>query len=121
KKAPAITDRSKGIDLLSKAALFKEAQVKKVLKRSRRETTIHQACGTNKESKDAFIHTPEDYVPTDDETNDETNNVDEEEYERIKEEMYGDVNVRLTDTKHNDEEKGDAKTTDATHVQVEQA
>ncbi|GJU26936.1 hypothetical protein Tco_1165557 [Tanacetum coccineum] len=32
----------------------------------------------DEESKDAFVHTPEDYVPTDDETND----VDEEEYER---------------------------------------
>nr|GEV54675.1 hypothetical protein [Tanacetum cinerariifolium] len=34
----------------------------------------------DEESEDAFVHTPEDYVPTDDETNDETNNVDEEEY-----------------------------------------
>ncbi|GJU73886.1 hypothetical protein Tco_1265291 [Tanacetum coccineum] len=33
----------KGIDLLSEAALLEEAQVKKVLKRSRQETTIHQA------------------------------------------------------------------------------
>ncbi|GKD26533.1 hypothetical protein Tco_1232747 [Tanacetum coccineum] len=33
-------------DLLSEAALLEEAQVKKVLKRSRRETTIHQAGGS---------------------------------------------------------------------------
>ncbi|GKC41515.1 hypothetical protein Tco_1059237, partial [Tanacetum coccineum] len=43
KKAPATTDKSKGIDLLSKAALLEEAQVKKVLKRIQREITIHQA------------------------------------------------------------------------------
>ncbi|GJS51884.1 hypothetical protein Tco_0625246, partial [Tanacetum coccineum] len=46
KKAPATTDRSKGINLLSEAALLEVAQVKKVLKRSRRETTIHQAGGS---------------------------------------------------------------------------
>ncbi|GKB08552.1 hypothetical protein Tco_0836864, partial [Tanacetum coccineum] len=152
----------KGIDLLSEAALLEEAQVKKVLKRSRRETTIHQAgssgngtgskpgvpdepkgqsCSSmnirvtykdaeyqqddeedalesdddlqqaddertdsenqmtndeDEESEDAFVHTPEDYVPTDDETNDETKDVDEEEYERISEELYGDVNVEQT-------------------------
>ncbi|GJV04512.1 hypothetical protein Tco_1338081 [Tanacetum coccineum] len=70
----------------------------------------------DEESKDAFIHTPKDYVPTDDETKD----VDEEEYERISKELYGDVNVKLTDAEHNDEEKGDAYMTDAAHVQVEQ-
>nr|GEX67884.1 hypothetical protein [Tanacetum cinerariifolium] len=42
KKAPAKADRSKGINLLSEAALLEEAQVKKVLKRSGQETTIHQ-------------------------------------------------------------------------------
>ncbi|GJW12129.1 hypothetical protein Tco_1577956 [Tanacetum coccineum] len=172
KKAPATTDRSKGINLLSEAALLEVAQVKKVLKRSQRETTIHQAGGSGdgvgfqpkvpdepkgksvdthegtglklgipnvskaysseseyeswgvsgdeanvqgededvqdsdddpqqaddertdfenqetnddeEESDNKFVHTPEDYVPNDDETNDETKNVDEEEYERIK-------------------------------------
>ncbi|GJV28269.1 hypothetical protein Tco_1384717 [Tanacetum coccineum] len=69
------------------------------------------------ESNNEFVHTPEDYVPSNDETNDK--DVDEEEYERINEELYGDVNVRLTDAKHNDEEKGDANMTDVAHVQVE--
>ncbi|GJR75484.1 hypothetical protein Tco_0839405 [Tanacetum coccineum] len=45
----------------------------------------------DEESEDAFVHTLEDYVPTDDEMND-----------------------------HNNEEKGDAEMTDAAHVQVEQ-
>ncbi|GJT17881.1 hypothetical protein Tco_0876587 [Tanacetum coccineum] len=74
----------------------------------------------DEESKDAFVHTPEDYVPTDDETNDETKDVDEEEYERISEELCGDVNVKLIDVEHNDEEKGDAYMTNVAHVQVEQ-
>ncbi|GJU81894.1 retrovirus-related pol polyprotein from transposon TNT 1-94 [Tanacetum coccineum] len=46
KKAPATTDRSKGIDLLSEAALLEEAQVNKVLKRNKWETNIHQAGGS---------------------------------------------------------------------------
>ncbi|GKB07155.1 hypothetical protein Tco_0835388 [Tanacetum coccineum] len=52
--------------------------------------------------------------------NDETKYVDEKEYERINEELYGDANVRLTDVEHNNEVKGDAEMTDAAHVQVEQ-
>ncbi|GKD04912.1 hypothetical protein Tco_1179886 [Tanacetum coccineum] len=42
KKALATTDRSKGIDLLSEAALLEDAQLKKALKRSKRDTTIKQ-------------------------------------------------------------------------------
>ncbi|GJT87759.1 hypothetical protein Tco_1069476 [Tanacetum coccineum] len=67
------------------------------------------------ESDNEFVHTPEDYVPTDDETNDETKDVDEEDYERISEELYSDVNVKLIDAEHNDEEKGDAYMTDVAH------
>nr|GEY81417.1 hypothetical protein [Tanacetum cinerariifolium] len=177
KKALVTTDRNKGIDLLSEAALFEEVQVKKVLKRSRRETTIHQAGASsdgagfqpevpdepkgksvdthegtglklgvldvskadsskseyeswgdngdedveyqqndeeyvleNEESEDAFVHTPEDYVPTD-----ETNDVDEEECDRIDKELYGDVNVRLTNVEQDDEGEGDMA--NAAHVQ----
>ncbi|GKB52195.1 hypothetical protein Tco_0902948 [Tanacetum coccineum] len=72
---------------------------------------------------DEFVHTPDDYVPTDDETNDESKDVDEEEYERINEELYGDVNVSLTDAKPDDKEKGagnqlkdDAQATQKTEV-----
>nr|GEU34372.1 putative reverse transcriptase domain-containing protein [Tanacetum cinerariifolium] len=75
---------------------------------------------TDDESEDAFIHTLEDCVPTDGEKNDETKDVDEEEYERIGKELYGDINVKLTDAKNNDEEKGDADKIDVAHVQVEQ-
>ncbi|GJY71264.1 hypothetical protein Tco_0474967 [Tanacetum coccineum] len=44
------------------------------------------------EIDDEFVHTPPNYVPTDDETND----VDEEDYDRIDKELYGDVNVEQT-------------------------
>ncbi|GJY20135.1 hypothetical protein Tco_0392701 [Tanacetum coccineum] len=139
KKAPKKVARSKGIKLLSDAALLKEAQLKNTLKRSKRETSIHKARGSSEgadfESKgdsydeeneqsdgkeeqsdddheqandewtksddeeeetqdDEYVHTLDDYVPTEDEMKDETNDVTEEEYERINEELYGDVNVK---------------------------
>ncbi|GKA14490.1 hypothetical protein Tco_0694136 [Tanacetum coccineum] len=47
KKASAKAERSKGIDFLSEAALLKEAQVKKFLKKRRREANIHQADGSS--------------------------------------------------------------------------
>ncbi|GKE55117.1 hypothetical protein Tco_1490273, partial [Tanacetum coccineum] len=183
KKAPATTDKSKGIHLLSEAALLEEAQVKKVLKRSQRETTMHQAGGSGdgdgfqpevhdepkgksidthngtglkpgvldvskadsskseyeswgdsgdeanvqeinddeEESDNEFVHTPEDYVPTDDETNNETKDVDEEEYDRIDKELYGDVNIRVLDVVQDDKGEKDADMTNVAHVQyVEQ-
>ncbi|GJY61631.1 hypothetical protein Tco_0462288 [Tanacetum coccineum] len=172
-------ERSKGIDLLSEAALLEEAQVKKVLRRSHHETLIHKAGGSgdgtgstsgvpdepkgksgdsgdeaNEQGDDEdvlesdddleqdddertesdnprtsdkeeetqdneYVHTPEDYVPTDDETNDESNDVDEEEYDRIDKELYGDVNVRLIDAEPTKEEKGDKEITDSRHVDAE--
>ncbi|GJR90169.1 hypothetical protein Tco_0214180 [Tanacetum coccineum] len=48
------------------------------------------------ESDDEFVHTPSNYVQTDDKTNDESNDVDEQEYDRIDKELYGDVNVEQT-------------------------
>ncbi|GJU10878.1 hypothetical protein Tco_1133274 [Tanacetum coccineum] len=47
KKAPVTTDKSKGIELLSKAALLEDAQMKKALKKSKRDTNIHQASGSS--------------------------------------------------------------------------
>ncbi|GKE74618.1 hypothetical protein Tco_1536659 [Tanacetum coccineum] len=41
KKAPAKAERIKGIELLSEAASLEEAQLKKAIKRSKRETNIH--------------------------------------------------------------------------------
>ncbi|GKB43262.1 hypothetical protein Tco_0888204 [Tanacetum coccineum] len=72
------------------------------------------------ESDDEFVHTPSNYVQTDDKTNDESNDVDEQEYDRIDKELYGDVNVSLTDVEQVDGDEEDAYMTDAAHVQVEQ-
>ncbi|GJT29482.1 hypothetical protein Tco_0909757 [Tanacetum coccineum] len=47
KKAPAKAKRSKGIELLSDTALLEEAQLKKAIKQSRRETNIHQVGGSS--------------------------------------------------------------------------
>ncbi|GKD77220.1 hypothetical protein Tco_1339841, partial [Tanacetum coccineum] len=64
---------------------------------------------------DEYVHTPEDYVPTDDE------NVDDEEFERINEEMYSDVNAELKDIEHEGEKKDDEEMTDvAEHENVNQ-
>nr|GEW00752.1 hypothetical protein [Tanacetum cinerariifolium] len=157
KKAPAKAERSKWITFLSKAALLEEAQLKKAMKRSKRETNIHQAGGSSEgaglelevpnEQKgndddnddqqsddektmsnnlrtsddeeetqdDEFVNTPKNYLPTDDETND----VDYEEYDRINKEMCSDVNVGLKDTELEGERKDDKEMTDVGHVDVE--
>ncbi|GJW61132.1 hypothetical protein Tco_0110467 [Tanacetum coccineum] len=159
KKAPAKVARSKGIELLSDATLLEEAQLKRALKRSKIETTIHQAGGSSegvqimgdsgdeddddqqgddertksddeptetdnpKTSNDEeeiqdyeFVHTPEDYVSNDDESNEVT----KEEYERINEELYGDVNVSLTDVEPTDKEKDDVEMIVVGYVNVNQ-
>ncbi|GJV03176.1 hypothetical protein Tco_1336745 [Tanacetum coccineum] len=69
---------------------------------------------------DEYVHTPEHYVPTEDETNDESDDVTEEEYEIINEELYGDVNVSLTNVEPTDKEKEDEEMTVAGHVNVNQ-
>ncbi|GJW72711.1 hypothetical protein Tco_0132081 [Tanacetum coccineum] len=50
KKAPAKAKRNKGIDLLFKAALLEETQMKKAIKRIKRETHMHQAGGSDNEA-----------------------------------------------------------------------
>ncbi|GKC79625.1 hypothetical protein Tco_1130399, partial [Tanacetum coccineum] len=191
KKAPAKAERSKGIELLSKAALLEEAQLKKAIQRSKQETDIHQAGGSSEGAglkpevpdepkgksidtsertglklgvpdvskadsskseceswgdsddnddddqqsddeqtesdnprssddeeetqEDEFVLTPENYVPTDDESND----VNDEEYDRINEEMYSDVNVALKVTELEGEGKDDEEITDTGHVDDE--
>ncbi|GKE70127.1 hypothetical protein Tco_1528199 [Tanacetum coccineum] len=65
---------------------------------------------------DEFVHTPGDYVHTDDETNDESKKFDEEEYE----ELYGDVNISLKDAEPANKEKGDVEMIVAGQVNVNQ-
>ncbi|GJX08702.1 hypothetical protein Tco_0196634 [Tanacetum coccineum] len=201
KKAQAKVDRGKGMDLLSDVALLEAAQLKKVLKKSKQDTHMLHAngsddgvgsqpkvldelkektTGTNERTStipwvpyvpkdqfeseneswedsgdyddsnddggdaedvhesdddhdeaddewtefddeeeekydDEFIHTPDDYVPTDDETNIESKEFDEEEYE----ELYGDVNISLKDTEPAGKEKGDVDMTNTKTGDVE--
>ncbi|GJY08293.1 retrovirus-related pol polyprotein from transposon TNT 1-94 [Tanacetum coccineum] len=147
------TEKSKGIELLSEAAILEEAQLQKAIKRIKQETEIHQAGGlskgaslepegdsdddddddqqgndertesnndkdvyinkTYKEEEDRFVHTPNDYVPTDDE------NIDDEEYDRINKEMHSDVNVELKDIELEGEGKDDKEMTDVGRVDAE--
>nr|GEW68099.1 hypothetical protein [Tanacetum cinerariifolium] len=61
--------------------------------------------------EDEFVHTLDDYLPTDDET-------DDEKYDRINKEMYDDVNVELKDAECADEGKGDEEMIDAEKSKV---
>nr|GEY88837.1 hypothetical protein [Tanacetum cinerariifolium] len=58
-KTPATTDRSKGIDLLPEAALLEDAQLEKVLKRSKRETHSHQVSGSG-DGVDSQLKVPDE-------------------------------------------------------------
>ncbi|GJZ21987.1 retrovirus-related pol polyprotein from transposon TNT 1-94 [Tanacetum coccineum] len=75
KKAPATTDRSKGIDLLSKAALLEDAQIKKVLKRSKRETHSHQVSGSG-DGVGSQPKVPDELQDKETSTNEETDDDD---------------------------------------------
>ncbi|GJW23747.1 hypothetical protein Tco_0034369 [Tanacetum coccineum] len=125
KKAPTKAERSKGIELLSEAALLEEAHDNddddddddEQGDDERTESKNDKIANLNKTDDDdeegEFVHTPDDYVPTDDE------NVDDEEYDRINEEMYSDVNIELKDTELEGEGKDDEEMTDAGHVDAE--
>nr|GEW22633.1 hypothetical protein [Tanacetum cinerariifolium] len=65
---------------------------------------------------DEYVHTPDYYVPTDEETNDENKEFDDEKYD----ELYKDINVRSKVTEHEKVRKGDAKMIDATRESVSQ-
>ncbi|GJQ91152.1 retrovirus-related pol polyprotein from transposon TNT 1-94 [Tanacetum coccineum] len=56
---------------------------------------------------DEYVHTTDFYVPTDEETNDESKEFDEEEYE----DLYGDVKINLKDVEPADKEKGNVEMT----------
>nr|GEZ10313.1 hypothetical protein [Tanacetum cinerariifolium] len=137
KKAPTTTDRSKGIDLRSEVALLEEAQVKKVLKKSTHETNIYQVGSLSEgadfqsegdsddDNDDDDQHGDDDDQHGDDddqhgddertESDNPSSNVTEEQYERINEELYGDVNVSLTDAEPTNKEKDDEEMTVAGH------
>nr|GEV63836.1 hypothetical protein [Tanacetum cinerariifolium] len=65
------------------------------------------------EEEDEFVHTPDDYVPTDDE------DVNDEEFDHINKEMYSDLNVELKDSEREGEGKDDEEMTDPGHEDAE--
>ncbi|GJZ49767.1 hypothetical protein Tco_0603957, partial [Tanacetum coccineum] len=71
------------------------------------------AIKTDDEEEDEFIHTPDDYVPTDDE------NINDEEFERINKEMYSDVNVEFKDLERESEGIDNEEMTDVGQVDAE--
>ncbi|GKC56524.1 hypothetical protein Tco_1084122, partial [Tanacetum coccineum] len=119
KKTPAKVDRGKGMDLLSDVALLEAAQIKKTLKKSRLgdsdddvsdevtknddEDDVESDANDDKEAKE---EKEEEYVCTPDSF--KFNN-DDEEYE----ELYTNVNVRLTYTEHEEQGKEDEEITNA--------
>nr|GEZ92616.1 hypothetical protein [Tanacetum cinerariifolium] len=132
KKAPAKTKRSKGIELLSEAAVpdVSKADTSKSENESwgdsdddaqqggdeRTESNNDKDDDLNKiddEEEDECVHTPDDYVPNDDK------NIDDEEYDRINKEMYSDVNVKLKDIELEGKGKDDKEMTNFDHVDAE--
>nr|GFC09346.1 hypothetical protein [Tanacetum cinerariifolium] len=84
----------------------------------RTDSENHETNDDEEETEDEFVHTPLNYVPTDDEKNDESNDVTEEDYKRINEELYDDVNLSLTDGAPTYNEKDDEKITVSGHINV---
>ncbi|GKA16982.1 hypothetical protein Tco_0696819 [Tanacetum coccineum] len=120
KKAPTKVDRDKGMALLSKAALLEAAQLKKTLKKSNE----NESWG-NSEDDDSHDYDSDDASIDDDDVDSDAGDEFEEEYvhtpdnydftdaDEEYEELYKDVNVRLKDTEHEEDGKGDAEMTDA--------
>ncbi|GKD27984.1 hypothetical protein Tco_1234198 [Tanacetum coccineum] len=150
KKTPTTTDKSKGIELLSDVVALEAAQLKKVIKRSKQDTSIHQAdsSGDGTGSKPGVLDEPkrkfgdsggeanvqgddEDVHDSDDDPqqaddertdseNQETNDDEGESDDKIDKELYSDVNIRLTNAEQDDKGEEHADMTDVAHVQVEQ-
>nr|GEX07039.1 hypothetical protein [Tanacetum cinerariifolium] len=81
----------------------------------KRAIDLNKTDDEEKTQEDEYVHTPNDYVPTDD----ETRNVDDEEYVCINEELYNDVNVEMKDVDLANKVKGDEDMIDAEKVDVE--
>ncbi|GKC76391.1 hypothetical protein Tco_1127165 [Tanacetum coccineum] len=136
-KKPATKDSLlvfKSKTLLVYLSLLKEAQLKKALKKRKRETTIHQAGGSSEgaDFKSEVHDEPKGNDKADEQSDDDHEQADgeriefdDEEEETQDDEAIGDVNVRLADDKPDDEDKGDkemtnAETKDVEHVNVNQ-
>nr|GEW61292.1 hypothetical protein [Tanacetum cinerariifolium] len=142
KKAPAKTDRSKVIDLLSQAALLEEAQMKKAIQKSKRETNIHQVGGSG-DGAVLELKVPDEPKGNDDDDDDQEGDDERTEFdnprakdnkeESLKDEFVHtldnyvstddeqkiDENVELKDTELESKRKDDEEITDTGHVDAE--
>ncbi|GJV63939.1 hypothetical protein Tco_1474767 [Tanacetum coccineum] len=125
-KKPTARRQSAGVQIRdTPAALLEEAQLKKAIKRSKRETNIHQAGGSGDgvglelkvpdEPKGKSINTSEGtgLKPRVPDVSKAYSSKNDEEYDHINKEMYDDVNVNLKDVEPIDEGKGNEEMNDA--------
>ncbi|GJY28808.1 hypothetical protein Tco_0404575 [Tanacetum coccineum] len=129
KKAPINTKKSKGIELLSEAALLEDAQMKKALKKSKRETHSHQKSGSgdggdsgedDDSNDDDSDDGNDDYSDNDNDDerteSDSDHNDDDKEEEYEEEYVHTPKNYELTndeDKHHGEEGKEDIEITNA--------
>nr|GEY54573.1 hypothetical protein [Tanacetum cinerariifolium] len=78
KKTPTKTERSKGIELRSEAAILKEARMKRAIKRSKPETDIHQAGGSS-EGASLEPEVPDEQKGKSTDTNSDDDNDDDQQ------------------------------------------
>nr|GEU83863.1 retrovirus-related Pol polyprotein from transposon TNT 1-94 [Tanacetum cinerariifolium] len=107
KKTPSTTYRCKGIDLVSEAALLEDAQMKKVLKRSKMETHSHQASGSSDgDGSQPKVHNElqDKTIGTNEGTDDDDNVVDESD------DVGNDDNDDLSDNDDGDNDSDDERT-----------
>ncbi|GJS97738.1 hypothetical protein Tco_0804706 [Tanacetum coccineum] len=83
------------------------------------EANVKETNDDEEETDDEFVHTPQTMYQLMMKRMMNPMNVDKEEYDRIDKELYGDVNVRLTDAEQDDEGEEDADMTGVAYVQVE--
>ncbi|GJW14321.1 hypothetical protein Tco_0018454 [Tanacetum coccineum] len=130
-KKPTARRQSAGVQIRdTPAALLEDAQLKKAIKRSKRETNIHQAGGSGDgvglelkvpdEPKGKSINTSEGtgLKPRVPDVSKAYSSKNDEEYDHINKEMYDDVNVNLKDVEPVDEGKGNKEMNDAEKVNV---
>nr|GEX88347.1 hypothetical protein [Tanacetum cinerariifolium] len=110
KKAPLTTKRSNDIDLLSEATLLEDSHMKKVLKRSKRETHSHQASGSgvpdvpkdqSESENESWRGSGDDDInddnSDDDDSDDDCDNNDGSDDERIESDKDENLNLNQND------------------------
>ncbi|GKF87216.1 hypothetical protein Tco_0258093, partial [Tanacetum coccineum] len=111
KKAPAKAERSKGIELLSDAALLEEAQLKKAIKQRRRETNIHQAGGSSEgadlESEVSDVSKADSSKSEYESWGDSDDDNDDDDHQSNDERIESDDDDKAVDLKKTDDEEED--------------